>query len=53
MSKHRDVVIGDMPVSDRTHLAVAKMIPGQQIVVVEIKLCPVGSDHGALAPGFR
>jgi hypothetical protein len=53
MSEHRDVVIGDMPVSDRTHLAVAKMISGQQIVVVEIKLCPVSGDHGALTPGFR
>lgn len=37
VSEHRDVVIGHVTVGDRAHLAVAKMIPGQETVLVEIK----------------
>ncbi|MCY1228153.1 hypothetical protein D9M72_404510 [compost metagenome] len=48
--KHGDVVVGHVPISHRAHLAVAEVVAGQQVVVVEVELGAVGRHRLAVAP---
>ncbi len=50
MPEHRDVVVGHVPVGHRAHLAVAEVVAGQQIVVVEVVLGAVSRDGLAIPP---
>ena len=50
MAEHSDVVVGHMAVCDRSHLAIAKVIPGEQILIVKTVLRAVGRNCPAIAP---
>ncbi|SAL81664.1 hypothetical protein AWB67_05902 [Caballeronia terrestris] len=50
MPEYGDIVVGNVPVRNRAHFPVTKVIAGQQIVVVEVVLRAVGRDRLAVAP---
>ncbi|MDT4848704.1 hypothetical protein FQZ97_828020 [compost metagenome] len=48
--EHRDVVVGHVPIGHRAHLAIAEVVAGQQVVVVEVELGAVRRHRLAVAP---
>ncbi len=53
MLEHSDVVVGHVPIGHGTHLAVAEVIAGQQVVIIEVELCAIRCHRFAISPDLR
>ncbi|RMN26079.1 hypothetical protein ALQ66_200107 [Pseudomonas savastanoi pv. glycinea] len=50
MLEHRNVIVGHMSIRHSHHLAIAEVVTGQQVVVIEVELGTVRSHRFAVAP---